>query len=157
MIKKTTLIYTILFCCVSLTAGCSNSLAQKGTFFDLITAEEAMQPEAPRTRSLFDEPKNGPDISIVKPALDAEVKAPFDVEIQFLPKQYPVDINSLKISLVKLVSIDLTDRVMAHADITGEGIRLKKVNCPQGSHTVRFYLSDVSGNTTEKTLVLTVK
>jgi len=87
----------------------------------LITPDEAgtpasvADPAEVRTRGLFQRetplPNSGPDIHIEQPGLDQAQQSPMDIAISFTARHAPVDLSTFRATLVKLVNIDLTDRV----------------------------------------------
>lgn len=125
----------------------------------LVTPEEAMTPGEVRTRGLFQLetplPNTGPDIRIEKPGLDQTQQSPLDIAISFIARRAPVDLATLKVTLVKLVNIDLTDRVRQY--VSPEGLRVPQVNLPSGEHIVRLSLGDQAGGVTVKEIILEVR
>jgi len=125
----------------------------------LFTPEEAMTPGEVRTRGLFQReaplPNSGPDIDIEKPGLDQALQPPLDIAISFIARHAPVDLSTFRVTLVKLVNIDLTDRVRQHLSV--EGLRLTQVQLPSGEHIVRLSLSDQAGGVTVKEIILRVR
>ena len=99
-----------------------------------------MTPGEVRTRGLFQReaplPNSGPDIDIEKPGLDQALQPPLDIAISFIARHAPVDLSTFRVTLVKLVNIDLTDRVRQHLSV--EGLRLTQVQLPSGEHIVRL-------------------
>lgn len=128
----------------------------------LITPEEAAMAPAPETSPLGgglidagrDEISAGPLIEILKPADGGQVPSPLEVAVRFVPRLEPVDVASLKVSIVKFITIDITDRIRPYA--TAEGIQLKEAKIPSGKHRVRIALSDTAGGTSVKELSLEV-
>ncbi len=119
----------------------------------LITPEEAAQPPAPPgARELphsgpldigREPPDIGPIIEVLRPTEGTAPVPPIEIVIRFTPRQQPVDLKSLKVSVVKLISIDITDRVRPY--VTDRGIQIPDAKLPSGEHTVRISLSDVTG------------
>ena len=144
-------------------ASCLSAADQEGLW--LITPDEAATPAAVvdpdeiRTRGLFQRaaplPDSGPDIQIEQPGLDQALRPPLDIAISFIPRRSPVDLSTLKVTLVKLVNIDLTDRLRQY--VSAEGLRLTQVQLPSGEHVVRLSLSDQAGGKTVKEITLNVK
>ena len=85
----------------------------------------------------------GPKIEIVKPINGGSAPPPVEVEITFAQKGTPVDPESLKVSVVKFINIDITDRVRVHASTTG--IHVPGAQIPSGRHTVRISIADKDG------------
>lgn len=87
----------------------------------LISPEEAAlaptEDDGIRSRSLSDA---GPEIDIVKPSEGEVVPSPAEILIRFLPKTVTIDLTSLKVTLLKFIPIDLTDRMKLPAACCGE-------------------------------------
>ncbi|MCX5722771.1 MAG: hypothetical protein NT179_12205 [Nitrospirae bacterium] len=96
----------------------------------------------------------GPEIEILKPADGGRVPSPVEVAVRFIPRLGAVDLASLKVSIVKFITIDITDRIRPYA--TAEGIQLKEANIPSGKHRVRITVSDKAGGVSIKELWLEV-
>ena len=98
--------------------------------------------------------KTGPKITIAKPRSNIPIHSPVDIKIKFTPGSAPIDLSTLKVTLVGWMNIDLTHKVQKYA--TPEGIHAEKLNLPMGSHTVRLTLGDQNGKTTVKEATFTV-
>jgi len=126
----------------------ATGLAQAGNDSWLITPQEAaMDPaaEVPEggLTAIGAESNLGPKIEVVKPANGGRATPPVEVEIKFAEKGSPVDPESLKVSVVKFIDIDITDRVRAHASMSG--IHVPGAQIPPGKHTVRISIADKDG------------
>jgi len=140
---------------------CGAVRAEDGVW--LITPEEAATPTAPPDElrlqggtpfEVGDEaPDTGPVIEILKPSENKPLSAPLEIAIKFTPRHAPVDLSTLKVTVLKLISIDLTDRLRPFA--SQEGIRIADARLPSGEHTVRISLADVAGGLSRK--LITVK
>lgn len=127
-----------------------------------ITPEEAAMAAAPDTgpfgRGLIeagrDDINTGPLIEILKPVDGGQVLSPLEVAVRFVPRLGPVDLATLKVSIVKFITIDITDRIKPYA--TADGIQVKEANIPAGKHRVRIAVSDTAGGTSIKELMLDV-
>lgn len=129
--------------------------------FWLITPEEAAMPPASTEKrgQPFDAgrepPDNGPLIEVLKPVLGAPSAVPLEIAVKFVPRSAPVDLSSLKVTVVKFIGIDITDRVRPFA--TPTGIQIPDAKLPSGEHTVRITVADASGGVSQKQLTLTVQ
>lgn len=123
-------------------------LAGKGQDLWLITPKEAAMAPA-KERGLEGEipvaaeSDMGPKIEVIKPVQGASAKPPVEVEIKFVAKSSPVDPASLTVSVVKLINIDITDRVRTY--VTASGIHVPAAQLPSGKHTVRISIADQDG------------
>ncbi len=115
----------------------------------LITPEEAAS--APRAEApggaLLDVGKQesnlGPTIEILKPNVGGKASGPVEIQINFVPKTGPVDLTSLKVTVVKFLPFDITDRLRDYA--TADGIQIKEAKIPVGKHIVRISVADTQG------------
>lgn len=126
----------------------------------LITPEEAAMAPMPEVSgdSPFqiesDELNLGPLIEVVTPKEGDRAEAPIEVFIKFTPQSEPVDIASLKVSVVKFISIDITDRVRDYS--TPQGIHVKEAKIPKGKHRVRISIADTGGMYSKKEITFEV-
>lgn len=125
----------------------------------LIKPEEAALPPAVFERGGPTElstplPETGPDIEIVSPLADTPNASPLEIMIRFNPRNAPIDLSTLKVTLVKWINIDLTDRIREF--VTPEGIHVGNAELPSGEHLVRFSLADQNGDITVKQVKLIV-
>ena len=131
--------------------------------FWLITSEEAAMPSAPDKHgqpggSPFDvgrePPDTGPVIDVLKPTEGAVPTVPLEVLIRFAPRGAPVDVNSLQVSVVKFIMVDITDRILPY--VSPAGIQIPDARLPSGKHTVRISLADTSGGVSNKQMTVIV-
>ncbi len=159
--------WAVLFVSAIMLVGSSRMVLAESpsSGFWMITPEEAamaapvVEPDAIRERGFFggDEPSlsnTGPEIQLKKPGADAAPSSPMEIEIQFIPRHAPVDLTTIKVTLVKIIDIDLTERVKPY--VTEEGLHIKDANLPSGEHTVRVSLGDTNGGMTVTQLVIKV-
>ncbi|MGH2668335.1 MAG: hypothetical protein ACRDH5_04300 [bacterium] len=134
----------------------------------LVTPEEARLPDAPielpaepgatlgPSRKGTEALEVGPRILVIKPTEGLAVTGPLDIEVQFQPQDdAAVDLATLEVKYVKLVSIDITDRVRPYA--SPEGIRVERVSFPRGKHTIRISIADTRGALTSRILSVTIQ
>lgn len=123
----------------------------------LITESEALLSAAPMARSGASLPTNGPLIRIQSPLLDGELTPPFPVEVLFEPRPggAPVQMETLKITYLKMVEIDVTERFKPHLKETR--LFVEKANIPAGRHRLKISIADREGNITAAIFQLTVK
>lgn len=153
-------ILVVVCCAVSVMSAAAWAL--DGEIGWLITPDEAAMAPAPPHEGLGKGLMNvgredldiGPIIEVVKPSDGAQTASPLEVAIRFTPRLSPIDMDSLKIGIVKFVTIDITDRVKPYA--TPQGIQLKEAKIPSGKHRVRISLSDAAGSVSIKEVMLEV-
>ena len=133
----------LVFTCLLLTGGFS--LPSGAEPFVLITSQEAARPDATATRApRFRE--DGPKIQMKAPEHEGEYLTPMNLEVRFRPGEdgKAVDITSLKVSYVKFVKIDVTERLAEF--IQADGIHVPEAAVPAGKHTFEIYIEDVADN-----------
>ncbi len=132
------------------------SLAEGATDHWLITPQEAALAAAEesliQSRGLT---TSGPGLDVVKPVEGSDAPSPVDILVRFIPREDPVDPNSLKVSLIKLIAVDLTDRVRPYAGPSG--IDMKGAKIPPGSYRVRISVADVRGAVSARDLSFEVR
>jgi len=123
----------------------------------LITEEEASQPAQPSIRGEPTLPKDGPIIRVVSPDAHAPVKAPFAVDVSFEPRPEgaPVKMESLRVTYLKLLEIDLTERLRPY--VNGTRLFAPDTKVPQDRHRLRITIADERGNLTAEILTVTVQ
>lgn len=140
-------------------AASAEAAGQDG--FWLITPEEAAMPPASTEKrgQPFDAgrepPDNGPLIEVLKPVPGAPIAVPLEIAVKFVPRSAPVDLSSLKVTVVKFIGIDITERVRPFA--TPAGIQIPDAKLPSGEHTVRITVADATGGVSRKQVTLTVQ
>jgi hypothetical protein len=127
---------------------CVASMGRAETGDWLILPEEAAMAPAPEpTRGILeigrDDISIGPVIEIVEPLNGGRGPMPIHVSIRFTPRSEPVDLASLKVTLVKFIAINITDRIRPY--VTPEGIQVNEAKIPPGKHRVRITLADKAG------------
>lgn len=149
--------------CVLLAATVGRGPTAAAQEFWLVTREEAAMPPAPEEqvapRGLFEagreEPDTGPLIDVLKPLIGKVQSAPLEILVRFEPRTAPVDLSSLKVTLMKFIPIDLTDRVRPYASL--EGIRIPDARLPSGEHTVRISVADNAGGVSRKQMTVAIQ
>lgn len=144
--------------------------------FILITQEEAQMEEAllehvPFTakhpgfsdtetgKSLIAVPEanaSGPEISVLSPDSDKINFSPLKIMVKFTPREgSQVDLSTLRIELLKLLTINITDRLKEY--INNDGIFVDKAEFPSGNYKIKVILGDTKGGITSKVFVLKVQ
>jgi hypothetical protein len=150
----------LAFSLISLTAlGSLTQEAGASESLWLITPEEAATADEAeplvRSRGLGPKlPDGGPLIELLKPIEHETISVPTEVVVRFTPRSAPVDLSTLKVSVLKLVRIDITDRLTAYASPTG--IKIPDANLPAGEHKVRITLGDSEGGVTSKEVIFRI-
>jgi hypothetical protein len=129
----------------------------------LITPEEAARAPAPdddliRSRGLFGSSgvgmDAGPGIEILKPTAEERQPKPLRILIRFIARSQPVDLSTLKVTVLKIIGIDITDRIQPY--VTAEGIDIQEAKIPTGNHRLRISIADTTGQTSAREMTLDV-
>ncbi len=110
-----------------------------------------------RSRSfLAAKDKNEPQIIINTPTLTQGLQAPIAIDIEFKAFEgTQIDPSSLKV-LYGWLSLDITDRIKQHAEITLSGLTANNVSLPTGEHTITIEISDSKKRMTQKEVTFEV-
>ena len=167
--KNTVILLILLF--VSCFAWASYAHA-----FMLITQEEAQMREAPLEhvpftaihpgfsdtnagKSLIAVPEAnaaGPEISVLSPDSDKASLSPLKIMVKFTPREgSQIDLSTLRIELLKLLTINITDRLKEYTN--SQGINVEKAELPSGNYKIRVILGDTNGGITSKVFALKVQ
>lgn len=130
-----------LACCQMMT--CGNCGAQSHKPLVLVTEAEARISQSSIGISSDDNKTDGPIIEVFSPENEKSYTAPLPVKVIFRENGDPVDMNSLKVTYLKLFGIDLTERVLPYK--TGNGFDVRDASLPSGSHRIRVAIKDTKG------------
>ncbi len=130
---------------------------------ELITASEAAKPDLSLSKQAKREgflngksPAPGaPQIIVEKPEEGAAVSTPFPVRVRFIPSSgAKIDLQSLKIDVLKLIRISLLSRVKPY--LTEKGINVPEAMVPPGTYNIEIAVADDQhriGSTIQKWIV----
>lgn len=119
---------------------------------ELLTATEAASPNPPTANGTprFESearttPVPGaPQIIVDLPVTGVGVTAPFPVKIRFVPATgAKINLDSLKVEVLKLVPISLLSRVKPY--LSAAGINVPEAKIPSGIYNVRIAVADDQG------------
>lgn len=119
----------------------------------LITPEEA---QLPTLKGVFASRAitRGPRIDFSGADAD-DFRSPLRLQLKFRGfGGATIDLNSLRVTYLKIPNIDLTPRVKPYAKRTG--IEIPDAEAPPGDHLVRVEIQDSEGRRTSTTFVLSV-
>ena len=120
----------------------------------LLTDEESALSEAKSFGYAAALPGDGPSIRVIHPEPSLEQQSPFRLHVRFIPKAgSSVDAATLKVEALKIITVDITDRVKPY--VTTGGIVMEKASIPPGNHRIRLTIGDDRGGITQE--VFTVK
>ena len=130
------------------------ALAGTAHAVDLITADEAKLPSAPKMGKRGGITR-GPSIKVVSPSPDGRIKAPFAMKIDFEPHGgSKIDASTVKVTYLKKPEVDLTPRLKSA--ISESGINLADANAPVGTHDIKIDVTDAEGRTKSEVVSFTV-
>ena len=128
--------------------------AQKPAAAWLITPDEAALADAPleapppkvRLRGKTAASPAGPVVEMVNPVDGQPTRAPVSIYIKFTPNPSPIDLATLKVQVLKIIKIDITDRLRPY--VKPDGIHIDDGRIPAGHYRLRLSLADVDGHQT---------
>lgn len=123
----------------------------------LLTEREAALEDEPVSgfAPKFSPIATGPAIRVVQPDTSKEATPPLKLDVRFVPQEgRKVDLAGLKVECLKIVTIDLTDRVRPYAKASG--IVMNEVDIPSGKHRIRVTIADDQGGVTQETFLVKV-
>jgi len=119
----------------------------------LITPEEAQLP-TPKGVFAARAITRGPRIDLSS-ADNGELHSPLRLQLKFRGfGGATIELNSLRVTYMKLPNVDLTSRVRPYAQPTG--IEIPDAEAPPGEHLVRVEVQDSEGRRTVTTFLLSV-
>ncbi|MBN1571783.1 MAG: hypothetical protein JW984_01165 [Deltaproteobacteria bacterium] len=119
----------------------------------LVTPEEARMSV---TRAVVEEIDNGPTIRINSPENGSVLNGPFRLYVEIVKKSGGAEVNmkSLKVNYLKVVTINITSRVQSY--VKGTKLDVPEAEFPAGKHRTEIYIEDVDGNASRKLFTVTV-
>ena len=119
----------------------------------LITAEEAQLP-TPKGVFASRAITRGPRIDLSS-SDNGDLHSPLRLQVKFRGfGGATIDLNSLRVTYLKLPNVDLTSRIRPYAQPTG--IEIPDAETPPGEHLVRVEVQDSEGRRTVTTFLLSV-
>lgn len=119
----------------------------------LVTADEARMSTV---RAVVKELDNGPTIKINSPKNGSVLNGPFRLYVEIVKKAdgADVDMKTLKVNYLKMITINITPRVKSY--IEGTKLDVPQAEFPAGDHRTEIYIEDVDGNVSTKLFTVTV-
>lgn len=115
----------------------------------LLTVEEgAMTDASPGLIDAGSSMDTGPSIEVIQPELNAVLRSPIPINVRFVSNGKNVDLSKLKVEVLKILTIDITKRVLPYA--TCDGIHVDKATLPRGEHKLRITIGDEDGGVSQK-------
>ena len=103
------------------------------------------------------QPDAGPQIIVLSPQENDTVRAPFVLDVRFLPSpDAPIDTETLKVEVKKMWgNVDVTEHIRQFA--SEGGIHITDAHFPKGHHTVTLHIADERGRMSSKTMTMDVQ
>jgi hypothetical protein len=122
----------------------------------LVTPEEdARDSAAPHTPAPPGVPAP-PVIELLRPDISRPIRNPVTIELRFTPGSGPpVDMQTFRATYGWL-GINITNRILAHATKTQNGLRAENVDLPLGDHRITLSIANTSGKRASQTFRFTV-
>jgi len=126
------------------------------TTWNLITAEEAARNNAaPQVPAPPDLPAP-PSIELVRPDISRPNQNPVTIEVHVIPGPgRAIDMGSFNATYGWL-GLNITRRLLEHADKTANGLVAHDIELPSGNHRVTLSIADTTGKTASRTFNLSV-
>ena len=143
------------FFCTALLAALvlAAHLPEAGAGVVLITPEEAQLP-TPKGVYASRAVTRGPRIDLAGPDTN-DVRSPLRLQLKFRGfGGAALNLDSLRVTYLKVPNVDLTSRVKPYAQPTG--IEIADAEAPPGEHLVRVEVQDSEGRRTVTTFLLSV-
>ena len=103
-----------------------------------------------KMRSISGADQESPLITINSPSVTSELHSPIRIDINFkAPDDANIQIDSLKV-MYGWLSLDITDRIRQHAQISHSGILAENVELPVGKHNITIEITDTMERSAEK-------
>jgi hypothetical protein len=102
-------------------------------------------------------PPDAPAIQVISPNdPDKPIKPPVTIRVKFQPQQGArIDLKTFQ-ALYGFFAVDITSRLLEHANVTPDGIVAENVALPTGEHKVTLEVADTQGRMGSRTFRFTV-
>jgi hypothetical protein len=124
----------------------------------LITDEEFQREQAaPHVEESFALPPQGvPTIDVLEPDKTKPIKSPVTIRIRFQAQDgATIDISSFRVTY-GFLGIDITKKIVDHAQLTEQGITATDAQLPSGHHKVTLQVADNRRRVATQTFEFTV-
>ena len=97
-----------------------------------------------------------PSIELVRPDISRPIQNPVTIEVHFIPGPgRAINMSSFNATYGRL-GINITRRLLEHADKTANGLVAHDIELPSGNHRVTLSIADTTGKTASRTFNLSV-
>jgi hypothetical protein len=126
----------------------------------LVTPDEVMRDRsAPHTPTMHTRglPQPGaPEIVVDQPAAAATLHPPLNIRVRFVPAAGTAINTSSFRATYGFLGIDITSRLLQHAQLDNQQLRADNVAIPAGDHKVTLTIADLQGRESSRTFQFTV-
>jgi hypothetical protein len=101
---------------------------------------------------------DAPKILVKSPDASASLVSPVDIEVHFeAANGAAIDMQSLKILYVLLFKKDVTNRILEHADVGADYLKVSGANLPAGKHAFILKIQDTQMREASQKFEIVVK
>jgi hypothetical protein len=125
----------------------------------LVTQDEMLQSNAANLLYIarVAPPPNAPVIDLLIPKLDGPIGSPTPIAFRFTTKEPArVKVETFKV-FYGTFQIDITNRLLAVAQVTEQGVSLKEAALPKGNHKILLNVEDSEGRVGAKFIELEIR
>jgi hypothetical protein len=98
-----------------------------------------------------------PVVRIVSPKRGAELRSPFDLQLEFAAADgQAIDPSSFRARFGNHLAADITERLLERGEVGPEGFHARKLELAPGRYALRFEIADRAGRTGEAAVQFTV-
>ena len=136
-----------------------NSDQNQDKRFTLITTEEferSLHSQLPAITEKRPPDPDAPRIRVATPTLGGDTTAPVDVLVSFEAMAGAEIVPSTFKARYGMFGIDVTDRLLKHAELGKNSLSAKRADLPKGNHTIELEIQDSKGRVGLLTLNFTV-
>jgi hypothetical protein len=113
---------------------------------------ELVPPDEEREEELI----TPPTIQVVRPDLAKPISGPVTIQIVFRTQPGASIVTSTFVATYGFLGLDITERLLQHANLTPQGITAREVSIPRGQHSITLSVADTMGRVAKRTVQLTV-
>ena len=89
--------------------------------------------------------KDSPRIELVEPSLAGPISSPTSIQLSFLASAPATIVLSTFKVLYGAFQIDITDRLLAAAQVSSKGLHVAEATLPSGQHKMHLWIEDSLG------------
>jgi hypothetical protein len=113
---------------------------------------ELVPPDEEREEELI----KPPTIQVIRPDLAKPISGPVDDPNRLSDATWRLEVTSTFVATYGFLGLDITGRLLQHANLTPQGITAREVSIPRGQHNITLSVADTMGRVAKRTVQLTV-